>query len=220
MPASGNDCPQAFLAEESAVNMAAISRADDDAAKSELEVAISAARAGDSAARWRALDTCRQYLRLVVGKNRWPGRANESATSDLVHDTLLEGWRGFGRFKGSTPGQLRAWLRVTLIHSLIKRRRRPPISRLETGSEGAAIAASNTPASLIVERADSNEAVEKALRGLPQHYQAVIEWRLWNDLSFAEIGSRLGMSDDSAQKLYARAIARLRKLTGSSHGSD
>jgi RNA polymerase sigma factor (sigma-70 family) len=200
--------------------MAAISRVDDDAAKTELEDALHAARAGDTAARWRALDACRQYLRLVAGKNRWPGRATESATSDLVHDTLLEGWRGFGRFKGNTPGQLRAWLRVTLIHSLIKQRRRPPISRLEPGSEGAAIPAPNTPAGLIVERADSNEAVGRALRCLPQHYQTVIEWRLSNDLSFAEIGSRLGMSDDSAQKLYARAIARLRKLTGSRNGFE
>ena len=186
----------------------------------ERDDSLVAARGGDPVARWRALDACRQYLRLVVGKNRWPGGADQPATSDLVQDTILEGWRGFGRFKGSTEGQLRAWLRATLVHSLIKKRRRPRHTRLESGSDGTALAASNTPASRVVERDDSNEAVEKALCSLPQHYQSVVEWRLWNDLSFAEIGSRLGVSDDSAQKLYARAIARLRKLTGSSHASD
>jgi RNA polymerase sigma factor (sigma-70 family) len=198
--------------------MATIGRIDVDAVKE--DDSLTAARLGDPAARWRALDACRQYLRLVVGKNRWSGGADAPATSDLVQETILEGWRGFGRFKGSTQGQLRAWLRVTLVHSLIKKRRRPRHTRLESGSNGAAIPAAHTPASLVVERDDSNEAVEKALRSLPQHYQSVIEWRLWNDLSFAEIGSRLGMSDDSAQKLYARAIARLRKMTGSCHGSD
>jgi RNA polymerase sigma factor (sigma-70 family) len=82
------------------------------------------------------------------------------------------------------------------------------------------IPGSITPASLVVERNDSNEAIETALRSLPEHYQLAIKWRLWDDLSFVEIGSRLGMSDDSAQKLFARAIARLRKLTGAASEAD
>jgi RNA polymerase sigma-70 factor, ECF subfamily len=198
--------------------MATVGRIDVDAVQE--DDLLVAARGGDLGARWRALETCRQYLRLVVGKHRWPRGADEPATSDLVQDTILEGWRGFGRFKGSTPRQLRAWLRVTLVHSLIKLRRRPRLTRLGSGSGGGLIPGSITPASLVVERNDSNEAVETALRSLPEHYQAAIKWRLWDDQSFAEVGSRLGMSDDSAQKLFARAIARLRKLTESGHEPD
>jgi RNA polymerase sigma-70 factor, ECF subfamily len=206
------------VAAEGWTEMPTVGPIDVDAVKEADSLA--AACGGDLAARWHTLEACRQYLRLVVGKNRWSREADEPATSDLVQDTILEGWRGFGRFKGSTPRQLRAWLRVTLVHSLIKLRRRPRLTRLGSRSGGGLIPGSMTPASLVVERNDSNEAIEVALRCLPEHYQLAIKWRLWDDQSFAEIGSRLGISDDSAQKLFARAIAKLRKLTESGHEPD
>jgi RNA polymerase sigma factor (sigma-70 family) len=191
-----------------------------NADRAEYNAEFLAARAGDPTARWRALDACRAYLRLVVGKNRWSGGAEQPATSDLVQETILEGWRGFGRFRGKTQEQLRAWLRVTLVHNLIKKQRRPRLARLDFGADDSKLSAAITPVCVAVERADANESVQRALRSLPEHYQAVIDWRIWKDLSFAEIGSRLGISDDSAQKLYARAIARLRRITGSCHGSE
>jgi RNA polymerase sigma-70 factor, ECF subfamily len=195
--------------------MATVSRIDVDTGGT--GAALAAARGEDSASRWEALEACRQYLRLVVGKNRWSKGAGEPATSDLVQDTLLEGWRGFARFEGRTPGQLRAWLRVILIHTLIKARRRPRPARLECGSGDGAIVGSITPPSVVVQRDASREAIETALRALPEHYRAAIHWRLWEDLPFAKIGSRLGISDDCAQKLYGRAIVRLRELLGPGH---
>jgi RNA polymerase sigma-70 factor, ECF subfamily len=195
--------------------MATVSRIDVDTGGT--GAALAAARGEDSASRWEALEACRQYLRLVVGKNRWSKGAGEPATSDLVQDTLLEGWRGFARFEGRTPGQLRAWLRVILIHTLIKARRQPKPVRLECGSGGGAIADSITPPSVVIQRDASREAIETALRALPEHYRAAIHWRLWEDLPFAKIGSRLGISDDCAQKLYGRAIVRLRELLGPGH---
>jgi RNA polymerase sigma-70 factor (ECF subfamily) len=195
--------------------MATVSHTDVDSSGS--PDALVAAGAGDLTARWRALDACRAYLRLVVGKNRWANAVGEPATSDLVQDTILDAWRGFGRFKGRTQRQLRAWLRVILVHALIKARRRRVPARLESGSGGRAVAGSVTPASIVFEREASNAAIDAALRTLPEHYRAAIHWRLWEDLPFAEIGARLGISDDCAQKLYGRAIARLRERLGSGH---
>jgi RNA polymerase sigma-70 factor, ECF subfamily len=195
--------------------MAAGSRIEVNLAGS--DEALATARAGDVAARWGALEACRQYLRLVVGKNRWSKAAGGPATSDLVQETILDGWRGFARFEGRTQGQLRAWLRVILVHTLIKQRRRPAPARLEVSSDNGAIPGSITPPSIVVERADSNEAIDAALSALPEHYRAVIRWRLWDDLPYAEIGSKLETSDDCAQKLFGRAIASLRKLLGPGH---
>ena len=112
--------------------MATVSHIEIDPAES--DEALGAAKRGDPAARWGALEACRQYLRLVVGNNRWSNRAGEPATSDLIQDTILEGWRGFSRFNGCTQQQLRAWLRVILVHAIIKSRRRPALARLESGS--------------------------------------------------------------------------------------
>ena len=49
-----------------------------------------------------------------------------------------------------------------------------------------------------------------ALDRLPEEYREAIRLRHWEDRSFAEIGARLGRSDDAARKLWARAIDRLR----------
>jgi RNA polymerase sigma-70 factor (ECF subfamily) len=195
--------------------MATVSRIEVDFAASDDALAL--ARAGDVAARWGVLEACRQYLRLVVGRNRWAKGALEPATSDLVQETILDGWRGFARFEGRTQGQLRAWLRVTLVHTLIKARRRPVPARLESRSGGEAISGCVTPPFIAVQRADSNEAIDAALAALPEHYRAVIRWRLWDNLPYTQIGSRLEISDDSAQKLFGRAIASLRKLLGPGH---
>jgi RNA polymerase sigma-70 factor (ECF subfamily) len=181
------------------------------------EQTLAAARVGDPAARWKALEACRQYLRLVVGKNRWSNKAGGPATSDLVQDTILEGWRGFGRFEGRTEGQLRAWLRVIAVHALFKARQRRALAALESRGGDGAIPGSVTPPSVVFQREASNAAIDAALEALPEHYREVIHWRVWDGLPFAQIGSRLGISDDCAQKLYGRAIARLRDELGPGH---
>jgi RNA polymerase sigma factor (sigma-70 family) len=195
--------------------MASVGRIKDDPVGGD-EI-LAAARQGDAAARWDALAACRAYLRLVVGKNRWMKRDGGPDTSDLVQNTVLDGWRGFGRFEGQTSGQLRAWLRVILIHSLVKTRRKPRLARLGSGSGASGIAAAITPPSVAARRHSSNEAIAAAQRQLPEHYQKALRLRLWDQLSFAEIGSRLAISDDSARKLYGRAVVRLRELLGPGH---
>ena len=73
------------------------------------------------------------------------------------------------------------------------------VPRMAFRSDAASITGSITPASTVVQRNATNEAIEGALRGLPEHYRAAIRWRLWDNLPFAEIGSRLGISDDCAK---------------------
>jgi RNA polymerase sigma-70 factor (ECF subfamily) len=186
----------------------------DPAARDDV---FDAARQGDPAARWGALEACRAYLRLVVGvKGRRRGDGGPD-TSDLVQNTILDGWRGFAQFRGRTPGQLRAWLRVILIHSLIKTRQRRGHVRVGLGGEPAELAGAITPPSAVAQRADCQKAIDAALRELPEHYRAAIRLRLWDQLSFAEIGDRLALSEDCARKLYGRAVARLREAMGPRH---
>jgi RNA polymerase sigma-70 factor (ECF subfamily) len=55
------------------------------------------------------------------------------------------------------------------------------------------------------------EAVEKALRGLPADYQQVILLRYREELSFEEISRIMGRSANAVEKLWLRAIERLRQ---------
>jgi RNA polymerase sigma-70 factor, ECF subfamily len=186
-----------------------------DSAKCDAE--LTAAMVGDPAARWRALEACRDYLRLVVRKNRWSRVGGQPATSHMVQETLLDGWRGFARFEGQSPGQLRAWLRAIVVHASLNARRRPREAHI--GSEGAAgdVPGTTTSPSQVAQRNASREALSAALGGLPERYRTAIHLRIWDQCSFAQVGTKLGISEDAARMLFARALAKLRESMRPGH---
>jgi RNA polymerase sigma-70 factor (ECF subfamily) len=181
---------------------------ESDPSRTDAEFA--AAMDGDPSARWRALEACRDYLRLVVHKNRWPRERGRAATSDMVQNTLLDGWRGFGRFEGRSPAQLRAWLKAIVVHALLNARRRPHAAQIGSGGVVEDFSGTTTSPSQAAQRNASRETVDAALGGLPERYRAVIHLRIWDQCSFAQIGTRLTISEDAARMLFARALAKLR----------
>ncbi len=73
---------------ETSRTMSSVGRMEPDQAARDKEFA--AAKGGDPAARWRALEACRDYLRLVVRRGRLSDAAGLQATSDLVQGTFVE----------------------------------------------------------------------------------------------------------------------------------
>jgi RNA polymerase sigma-70 factor (ECF subfamily) len=53
-----------------------------------------------------------------------------------------------------------------------------------------------------------------AIKALPADYGEVIVLRHMEGLSFAEVAARMGRSVDSVEKLWVRALARLRRRLG------
>src|SRR5262249_32779105 len=70
-----------------------------------------------------ALETCRQFL-LAVANVEMPGHlVPKGGASDLVQETLMNGYLHQTRFRGSTLAELRAWLRGILLNELATFRR-------------------------------------------------------------------------------------------------
>src|SRR5262245_3091682 len=88
------------------------------------------ARTGDRAALGQLFETYRNYLtllaRLEIGR-RLRGKVDEA---DVIQDTFLEAHRHFGQFRGTSEGEVVAWLRqilaTTLAH-LVRRRLRQEV---------------------------------------------------------------------------------------------
>ncbi len=171
---------------------------------------IAAAIGGDVSARWRALEACRDYLRLVVRRGHWSNKGDRAATSDLIQETIIDGWRNFSRFQGRTPAQLHSWLRAILVHMSLNARRRLVPTRIESGSRVGEIPGTTTSPSVAATRNASRAAVDAALSGLTERHRTVIRLRIWDQLSFAEIATRMSLSEDAARMLYGRALAKLR----------
>ena len=194
-------------------------RMESDPAGLSNDPLLAAARS-DLAARWRALEACRCYLRLVVRRGRWSTGSRQAGTSDLVQKTILDAWRNFSKFKGQTPGQFRSWLKAILVHSALNARRQPLMAHFDFDRAVREIAGSSTSPSDRFQRESSRRALDAALGRLPEHLRAAIHMRVWEELTFVQIGARLGISEDSTRKLFSRAIVKLGESLGPGHDPE
>jgi RNA polymerase sigma-70 factor (ECF subfamily) len=187
------------------------------------------ARAGDVAGLGRLLECYRRYLallaRLEIGR-RLQGKVD---ASDVVQDTFLEAHRNFGRFRGTTEGQLVAWLRQILAANLANllrrylgtqgrdvRLERDLVDALDRSSIdlGQCLVAPGSSPSHHAARHEQVIQVADALADLPDDYRDVIVLRHLEGLTFPQVAARMDRSLDSVQKLWMRALGRLRQSLG------
>ena len=153
-------------------------------------------------------------------------RARESA-SDIVQQTLIEGVGSRGKFRGERPSQVAAWLFGILKHRVRDvYRKHGRAGRRDVAREvplslvgGSAIPASPGQASTIDH--GPRGRIRLIVAGLPEESRRILLWRLDDDLPFAEIGRRLGISEDAARVRHSRLMAELRlRLQDPSAKSD
>jgi RNA polymerase sigma-70 factor (ECF subfamily) len=188
---------------------------------------LAAARGGDARALGEALESFRTYLLAVADRELEAGLRVKGAASDLVQDTFLGVQRDLSDFRGRSAEELRQWLRAILRNQLANHRRR----YRETGKrsvgrelpidpvvmEGRPDPSTNPGvAAILKERA---EAIRSALGRLPERNRRVIVWHMYDGLSFAAVGERLGITAEAARKLWSRSLQRLRDELGPVHES-
>jgi RNA polymerase sigma-70 factor (ECF subfamily) len=187
------------------------------------------ALAGDPSALGRLLEQYRAYLvllaRLQIGR-RLRGKADPA---DVVQDVFLEAARGFPQFRGRTEGELLAWLRQVLaskLGGLVRRylgarrrdvrREQDLAAQLDESSRclGGLVAAPDRSPSQEAARREQAVLLADALERLPDHYREVIVLHHMEGLSLPETARRMGRTPDGVEKLWARALARLRDILG------
>jgi RNA polymerase sigma-70 factor (ECF subfamily) len=197
--------------------------ADDDHSAARL---LARARQGDGAALDRLFQQCRGYLVTLAGAHVQERLRAKVDASDLVQQTLLEAYRDFPRFQGSTEGEWLAWLRRMLAHNAADfvRRFRGTDKRqagrevalpgsLASSAGGAAVlpAGGETPSQALVQR-ERQLQVTEALARLPEEYRQVVLLRNVQRLPFDEIARQMGRSRPAVQMLWTRAIRKLQTV--------
>jgi RNA polymerase sigma-70 factor, ECF subfamily len=193
------------------------------------EQMIQTARVETDAGLGPLLELYRNYLRLLarieIGR-RLQGKLD---ASDLVQETFLEAHRNFARFEGTSEPQLVSWLRQILaakVANLLRhylgtqgrdvRLERELAADLDQSSRALGvdlIAPHSTPSQQAVKR-EQAVLLADALEKLPPDYREVIVLRHLEGHSFSEVARRMARSVDSVQKLWLRALARLRRAIG------
>ena len=183
---------------------------------------IREARAGSNDALGLLLDGCRRYLLQIAADDLDPRLRAKGGASDIVQETFLEAQRDFGEFTGETEPELLAWLRSRLHYRVAKfvrtfrgtsKREVGREVRLEGDSSSACLnpAADQPSPSEQVLQDERDHALERAMEQLPEEYRRVIQLRYREGLSFEQIAAALARSPNSARKLWARAIERLKR---------
>jgi RNA polymerase sigma-70 factor (ECF subfamily) len=130
-----------------------------------------------------------------------------------VQDTIFKGYEQIHSFEGTSHEQLACWLRQILLNHMRnvaksfgaeKRNvaREQPVDSQMAHLDGL------SPSREFMSR-ERQELFQCALGRLPDEFQRVIELRHRENLSFGEIGRQLGRSEDTARRLWARAISQL-----------
>jgi len=186
------------------------------------------ARNGDDEATGRLLGHYRRYLvllaRLQIDRRL---QAKEDA-SDVVQETLLRAHRSFTDFRGDNEPELVAWLRTILVNQLadlvryheakrrdirLERRLHDEMNR-SSDNLNRVLAASQTSPSDDAARREQAVLFANALGELPEHYREVIVLHHLEGLTFADVARRMNRTVDGVEKLWTRALVRLRRLLG------
>lgn len=180
---------------------------------------IESARQGDDNAFGEICDHFAGYLLLTTRKLE-NGLSAKFGVSDIVQQTLIEARRDIASFQGDSENELQVWLARLVRNNLIDatRRYRDTDKRdvARESMESNVRLKGNFPgqvrtASSMFSQQETDEQMLHALACLPENWRRVVELRLWEELSFAEIGKELDISNASARKIMERALKELRK---------
>ena len=187
------------------------------------------ARAGDAGRLGELLECYRRYLGILARVQLGQRLQGKLDASDLVQDVFLEAHRHFPQFSGTTEGQFLAWLRQILAATLANlirrylgtqgrdiRLERELANELAHSSrilDGALVAQVSSPSQQASKR-EQGVLLADALTELPEDYREVVMLRNLYGLSFPQVAERMGRTVDSVEKLWLRALIRLRQKLG------
>jgi RNA polymerase sigma-70 factor (ECF subfamily) len=147
---------------------------------------------------------------------RWLARDAEEA-EDLVQETYLKAFRGFGSFTAGT--NFRAWiyriLRNTFLTSRSGLRGTPQVSIDDDPDRYEGLAEETTPETIFFSRANA-EALRMAIEALPLPFREVILLSDVENFSYKEIAETLSIPIGTVTSRLLRARAKVREaLRGS-----
>ena len=189
--------------------------------------ALQNARDGDGTAIGEVLEGFRGYLTLLARIQIGRRLQSKVDPDDVVQETFFDAHRQWSAFRGESIEAVAAWLRTILAGQLAQLIRRYCVTearniRLEISIEqdldsssarlAQGLAGPGSSPSESVGRREELTILANMLERLPADYRTVILLRQIDGLSFGEISSRLGRSEDSIQKLWVRGLQALRVL--------
>ena len=126
---------------------------------------------------------------------------NREEAEDAVQDALVKAWKS--RWRVRDPEKFPAWLCMITRHrarDVFRKRRTVPLLEIP---ETAGTETTDTTA--------LDRQLHSALAELPELHRAALSLRYFEEMEYATIENRLGLSNGSLRGILGRALATMRK---------
>jgi RNA polymerase sigma-70 factor (ECF subfamily) len=174
----------------------------------------------------RDLERFRSYLRVLARLHLEPRLQGKLDPSDVVQETLLRAHEKVDQFRGSTDGELAAWLRRILANYLLQAARKFSAGVRDVGREqsleGALeessvrlerwLAAEESSPSMVAERHEQLLRMAESLGQLSSDQRTAVELHHLKGVPVAELARQMGRSGAAVTNLLYRGLKRLREL--------
>jgi RNA polymerase sigma-70 factor (ECF subfamily) len=172
-----------------------------------------------------SLERFRSYLRLFAEAGLDRRLRSKLDPSDVVQQTLLQAHQRKDQFRGTSDGELAAWLRRILARNLLGCVRdyqccKRDVSR-ERSLDGACeessarleawLASDQSSPSHGAEKLEEALRVAEAVDALPDAQREAVFLYCWQGYTLAALGESLGCSPSAAGDVLRRELERLRR---------
>jgi len=183
--------------------------------RAESTALLRSAKAGSGAALNALLERCAGKLLALIRLRMGPSLRAHLESQDILQVSLLKAFQRIDQFERSDTNSLVAWL-ARIAENEIRdqadyhHRQRRDAGRL-VAVKGDLDDLAKHVRSLVsgVILNEAMERLESALEALDESHREIIMLRKFEELSYKEIGQRLGKSPDACRMLLARALTTL-----------
>jgi len=130
---------------------------------------------------------------------------NREEAEDAVQDALVKAWKS--RWRVRDPEKFPAWLCMIARHrarDVFRKRKNTPLLQETDSSHTTDMSyGSNSP--------DLDKQLHSALASLPEVHREALSLRYFEDMDYASIENRLGLTNGSLRGILGRALASMRK---------
>ena len=150
----------------------------------------------------------RRFLYRLTG-------CDSQLAEELTQETFYQAFLSFGRFRGTC--QMRTWLCQIAKHVYARYIRNEKRQRVLSEQNMPA------PEQTLPEHLEQKEllcAVRQIIANLDEKSRTVAEYRLFSELSYAEIAKLMQMREGTAMVIFSRAKAKIRQQLKEEYGYE
>lgn len=186
-----------------------------------ITILIEQARLGCEDSRTRLLHRLQPFLSSIAARHNDPRCSSKQGISDIIQQSFVRVIENFDSFRGDCGAELRGWLKQLVINEIRQvnrglHRQKRDVKRERSLDqkrelEGSTISTPEPNAESQAMQAEQIQQLRQSLSGLDPSQRQIVELRAFENLTFAEIASRLGRTQDAVTKSWYRSLIQLQK---------